>query len=67
MLLPDNDSPRRADANDVARSAGSSQPSVSLVEPIAGGRLEGMVLKDRTSTYRDVAHDRLDGPVVCVA
>jgi hypothetical protein len=29
------------------------EPSVSLVEHMADGRLEGIVLKDRTSTYRD--------------
>jgi len=28
-------------------------PSVSLVEQMTDGRLEGIVLKDRTSTYRD--------------
>lgn len=28
-------------------------PSVALVEQMADGRLEGIVLKDRTSTYRD--------------
>jgi ATP-dependent DNA ligase len=28
-------------------------PSVSLVEHMEDGRLEGIVLKDRTSTYRD--------------
>ena len=29
------------------------EPSVSLVEHMEDGRLEGIVLKDRTSTYRD--------------
>jgi ATP-dependent DNA ligase len=29
------------------------EPSVRLVEDMADGRLEGIVLKDRTSTYRD--------------
>jgi ATP-dependent DNA ligase len=29
------------------------EPSVGLVEAMADGRLEGIVLKDRTSTYRD--------------
>lgn len=29
------------------------EPSVALVEQMADGRLEGIVLKDRTSTYRD--------------
>jgi bifunctional non-homologous end joining protein LigD len=29
------------------------EPSVSLVEHVSQGRLEGIVLKDRTSTYRD--------------
>ena len=29
------------------------EPSVSLVEHMADGRLEGIVLKDRLSTYRD--------------
>ena len=29
------------------------EPSVSLVEDMADGRLEGIILKDRTSTYRD--------------
>ena len=29
------------------------EPSVSLAEHMADGRLEGIVLKDRTSTYRD--------------
>lgn len=29
------------------------EPSVSLVEQMSDGRLEGIVLKDRTSTYRD--------------
>jgi ATP-dependent DNA ligase len=29
------------------------EPSVSLVEQMTDGRLEGIVLKDRTSTYRD--------------
>jgi len=28
-------------------------PSVSLFEQMASGRLEGIVVKDRTSTYRD--------------
>jgi ATP-dependent DNA ligase len=28
-------------------------PSVALVEQMESGRLEGIVLKDRTSTYRD--------------
>ena len=28
-------------------------PSVSLVEQMTDGRLEGIILKDRTSTYRD--------------
>jgi ATP-dependent DNA ligase len=28
-------------------------PSVSLVEQMTDGHLEGIVLKDRTSTYRD--------------
>ena len=28
-------------------------PSVSLVEQMTDGPLEGIVLKDRTSTYRD--------------
>jgi ATP-dependent DNA ligase len=30
-------------------------PSVTLVEQMTDGRLEGIVLKDRTSTYRDGA------------
>ena len=30
-------------------------PSVSLIEHMQSGRLEGIVLKDRTSTYRDAA------------
>jgi ATP-dependent DNA ligase len=29
------------------------EPSVRLVEDMTDGRLEGIVLKDRTSTYRD--------------
>jgi ATP-dependent DNA ligase len=29
------------------------EPSVALVEQMSQGRLEGIVLKDRTSTYRD--------------
>jgi ATP-dependent DNA ligase len=29
------------------------EPSVALVEQMADGRLEGIVLKDRTSIYRD--------------
>jgi hypothetical protein len=29
------------------------EPSVPLVEHMTDGRLEGIVLKDRTSTYRD--------------
>jgi bifunctional non-homologous end joining protein LigD len=29
------------------------EPSVALVEQMSDGRLEGIVLKDRTSTYRD--------------
>ena len=29
------------------------EPSVSLVKRMEAGRLEGIVLKDRTSTYRD--------------
>lgn len=29
------------------------EPSVSLVDDMTDGRLEGVVLKDRTSTYRD--------------
>jgi ATP-dependent DNA ligase len=29
------------------------EPSVALVEQMTDGRLEGIVLKDRTSTYRD--------------
>jgi ATP-dependent DNA ligase len=29
------------------------EPSVALVEQMNQGRLEGIVLKDRTSTYRD--------------
>jgi ATP-dependent DNA ligase len=29
------------------------EPSLSLVEHMEDGRLEGIVLKDRTSTYRD--------------
>lgn len=29
------------------------EPSVSLVQDMTDGRLEGIVLKDRTSTYRD--------------
>jgi ATP-dependent DNA ligase len=28
-------------------------PSVGLLEQVTDGRLEGIVLKDRTSTYRD--------------
>ena len=31
------------------------EPSVSFVEHMEDGRLEGIVLKDRTSTYRDGA------------
>jgi bifunctional non-homologous end joining protein LigD len=31
------------------------EPSVSLVADMTDGRLEGIVLKDRTSTYRDGA------------
>ena len=29
------------------------EPSVGLVDQMTQGRLEGIVLKDRTSTYRD--------------
>jgi hypothetical protein len=29
------------------------EPSVALVEQMSDGRIEGIVLKDRTSTYRD--------------
>jgi bifunctional non-homologous end joining protein LigD len=29
------------------------EPSIGLVEAMTDGRLEGIVLKDRTSTYRD--------------
>ncbi len=29
------------------------EPSVAVVEQMSDGRLEGIVLKDRTSTYRD--------------
>jgi ATP-dependent DNA ligase len=41
------------------------EPSVSLVEHMEDGQLEGIVLKDRASTYRDgtrVGWSKVKGP-----